>query len=255
LISTEANLSRARIVIGIAHLWDGTEVRRPSQALAHLRTLTEQQPENSQAWRRLGNYYERCGRMGQAEDAWRTAIKVDRSEFETTFSLAKLHFDADRPSQGFPFLREVFQRLPQAKGMTSDFRSAAADRMIEFLRRTLECTDEAIALIACWSGGATVADRQVVHASSIDLRKVRDWDRLVQFIAGSDVLSLGFTPELPTDEVTQLDALLHGRLAPELGASWAPSRPAPYVRSSERVGRNDPCPCRSGKKSKKCCAA
>ena len=28
---------------------------------------------------------------------------------------------------------------------------------------------------------------------------------------------------------------------------------APYVRNGEKVGRNDPCPCGSGKKYKKCC--
>jgi uncharacterized protein YchJ len=27
----------------------------------------------------------------------------------------------------------------------------------------------------------------------------------------------------------------------------------PYVRASPKVGRNDPCPCQSGKKFKKCC--
>jgi hypothetical protein len=230
-----------RVVIGIAQLWDGTQVRRPSQALAHLQELTRQQPENGEAWRRLGNYHERYEQMAQAEDAWRTAIKADRTEFEAAFSLANLHFDADRPAPGFIFLCRAFERLPQAKGMTSDFRDTVADRMVEFLRGTLECTNEPIALMACWSGGPPVGGKQVVHASSIDLRKVRNWDRLVHFITGSDVLSLGFTPELPTDEVTQLDALLH-------------SRTAPQVHSSPRIGRNDPCPCGSGKKYKKCCA-
>jgi uncharacterized protein YecA (UPF0149 family) len=28
---------------------------------------------------------------------------------------------------------------------------------------------------------------------------------------------------------------------------------APYVRATLKVGRNDPCPCGSGKKYKKCC--
>ena len=27
----------------------------------------------------------------------------------------------------------------------------------------------------------------------------------------------------------------------------------PYVRSSKKIGRNDPCPCGSGKKYKHCC--
>lgn len=30
---------------------------------------------------------------------------------------------------------------------------------------------------------------------------------------------------------------------------------APFVRSGPKVGRNDPCPCGSGKKYKKCCLA
>jgi SEC-C motif-containing protein len=30
--------------------------------------------------------------------------------------------------------------------------------------------------------------------------------------------------------------------------------PAPFLRQSPKVGRNDPCPCGSGKKYKKCCA-
>jgi uncharacterized protein YecA (UPF0149 family) len=29
----------------------------------------------------------------------------------------------------------------------------------------------------------------------------------------------------------------------------------PYVRAAPKVGRNDPCPCGSGKKYKKCCLA
>ena len=32
-------------------------------------------------------------------------------------------------------------------------------------------------------------------------------------------------------------------------------RPAPIARSAPKVGRNDPCPCGSGKKYKKCCGA
>jgi hypothetical protein len=35
----------------------------------------------------------------------------------------------------------------------------------------------------------------------------------------------------------------------------AEERPTPVVRSSPKIGRNDPCPCGSGKKFKKCCGA
>lgn len=32
-----------------------------------------------------------------------------------------------------------------------------------------------------------------------------------------------------------------------------PTRRPPYVRLGRKIGRNDPCPCWSGKKYKKCC--
>ncbi|MGD9763262.1 MAG: SEC-C metal-binding domain-containing protein [Candidatus Binatia bacterium] len=32
-------------------------------------------------------------------------------------------------------------------------------------------------------------------------------------------------------------------------------RPDPVRRAEPKIGRNDPCPCRSGKKFKKCCGA
>jgi len=46
-----------------------------------------------------------------------------------------------------------------------------------------------------------------------------------------------------------------------IGAGMAPSDPLPAppipqpVRAAPKVGRNEPCPCGSGKKSKKCCGA
>ena len=239
-----------RLVIGVAQLGDGTLVRRPSQAIAHLRALTQAQPESGVAWRRLGNAFERYDRIEQAEEAWRKAITVDRTEFEAAFSLAKAHFGDDRLTEGFAFLNQAIERFPRAKGLAPELRGSAAACMVGFLRAMLECADEPIALMASWSGGEMAADRQVVHLSSVDLRMVRNWDGLTRFIAATDLYSLSLTPELPTDEVTQLDAILHGGLGPELRL---PSRSTPYVRSSARVGRNEPCPCGSDKKFKKCC--
>ena len=47
-----------------------------------------------------------------------------------------------------------------------------------------------------------------------------------------------------------------GGEAPELPSeSEMPRVPVPVVRDAPKVGRNDPCPCGSGKKYKKCCGA
>ena len=46
-------------------------------------------------------------------------------------------------------------------------------------------------------------------------------------------------------------------LAPAYRERCAPKgglRTPPYVKKTPRIGRNDPCPCGSGKKYKKCCA-
>lgn len=39
----------------------------------------------------------------------------------------------------------------------------------------------------------------------------------------------------------------------ELDIEEEKKRHIPIVRTERKVGRNDPCPCRSGKKFKKCC--
>ena len=73
------------------------------------------------------------------------------------------------------------------------------------------------------------------------------------------VLSQGATLEGPSDE-SPADGILAAAFAEsEAGAeSRSPARPAPKAvpvrRDTPKVGRNDPCPCGSGKKYKKCCA-
>jgi len=37
--------------------------------------------------------------------------------------------------------------------------------------------------------------------------------------------------------------------------AWRNQSPTTVVRTEAKVGRNDPCPCGSGKKYKKCCGA
>lgn len=49
--------------------------------------------------------------------------------------------------------------------------------------------------------------------------------------------------------VAALGRVYRKRLAPEGGV-----RNAPVVKQTSDIGRNDPCPCGSGKKYKKCCA-
>jgi preprotein translocase subunit SecA len=59
---------------------------------------------------------------------------------------------------------------------------------------------------------------------------------------------LSVVPRLSSTERTQTI-----RVTPQGQRNIAPTqKPAP-VRAAKKVGRNDPCPCGSGKKYKKCC--
>ena len=64
-------------------------------------------------------------------------------------------------------------------------------------------------------------------------------NQLCSFCAGLKFKGLGFEPDKQED-ISDLEKMLN------------PPKP---VTSEKTVGRNDPCPCGSGKKFKKCCGA
>lgn len=56
------------------------------------------------------------------------------------------------------------------------------------------------------------------------------------------------------DDVTRFDAVRHGPFDdPIAELSWTAEGAGQPVRNPVKIGRNDPCPCGSGKKYKKCC--
>ena len=61
-------------------------------------------------------------------------------------------------------------------------------------------------------------------------------------------------PGLLDDEDFDLDPWNHpGAFSDQLSSGYTAFPVAPYVRKSPKIGRNDPCPCGSGQKYKKCC--
>jgi hypothetical protein len=231
------------VIVGVSRLWDGTDLRRPSQGLARLREITRERPDSGEAWRRLGNFAERYDRREEAKTAWETAIRVDAHEFEAAYSLTKLHYEARDVVAGFPFLAMTILRLPGAP-LETDRRLSAALDVVDWLGFTLNCTTDPLALSAMWPAGRGRAGEVVVRASCVDLRTIEDPEHLATFLARTDIV-VSLSHELPTENPTALAVLLGGR------ASNEPQ--TPYVRPAARVGRNEPCSCGSGKKFKKCC--
>jgi preprotein translocase subunit SecA len=62
--------------------------------------------------------------------------------------------------------------------------------------------------------------------------------------------------EVKREAVAKITGTSGGGAAPAGPAKASSVRPAGVtVKKQEKVGRNDPCPCGSGKKYKKCCGA
>lgn len=244
--------STERVIYASNTLFDGTQVRRASQAIAHLRALADREPNNAEVHRRLGNTLERFGEPDAAVEHWHKAVELDDDDFEATYSLAlALWDDPERQADAFGYLRDAFRKFPRARREDPNV-ARFGDPLVLALRQVVRQLDEPFALAASWQSGS-LRGKPVVHVSSIDVRDIEDFRRLGEFIVRDDVLMLDFVAELPTDEVTQL--------AVELGASGDVGfEPAPMlsvssvpVRRGPKVGRNQPCPCGSGRKYKRCC--
>jgi hypothetical protein len=234
-----------RVWKGVVGTMDGSVMRRPSEAIAELRAQTCARPDDAETWRRLGNSCSRFGLGQDAEIAWLEALKHGPTEFEAAHSLMLRCLATDRTSLAFGFLRVAIERLAGAR-LTFEQRAGFAESLARHLFDVVEATDDPIALDVAHRERAKHARKDVVVLmSSVDLRRVRNWDGLTALLASDDLVAARVSDEVPTEQ-TALGAALETELV-----EYTPSQPV--VREAPRVGRNDPCPCGSGKKSKRCC--
>jgi hypothetical protein len=161
-------------------------------------------------------------------------------------------------------------------------RAEAVDRLRGYLRQAINQRDEAFATqLTCTLASLHPAEAidDIREAFDLDLvdPQMIDQESVEESISQGEVgmhRDLGYLP--PTGVPDAIDELSRwaafreepARRSPryedELSdAEWlSPSRPAipwerpePIRNTRPRVGRNDPCPCGSGKKFKKCCGA
>jgi hypothetical protein len=161
-----------------------------------------------------------------------------------TSALNKIHSDTT--------VRKCLELLPQDKDL--DIRTNLADALLgQFADEGIEPVREMV-------------QRWAYDPMSSDLMR--------KLVAVSTVLGVTF-PEYPIwkREAEERLAKQEGRMKemwsfmqapqqPALPSQAAPAKerddflerePAPFLRTQKQVGRNDPCPCGSGKKFKKCC--
>jgi hypothetical protein len=159
-----------------------------------------------------------------------------------TSALEKIHSDTT--------VGKCLELLPQDKDL--DIRTKLAD-----------------ALLGRFAGEGIAAVREMVLRRSYD---PSNSDLMRKLVAVSTALGVTF-PEHPVwkreseerlarqeRRMKEMRGFLQAPAQPALPPKPAPARddylerkPAPFLRTEKPVGRNDPCPCGSGKKFKKCC--
>lgn len=159
-----------------------------------------------------------------------------------TSALEKIHSDTT--------VRKCLELLPQDKEL--DIRTKLADALLgQFADEGIEPVREMV-------------QRRAYEPASGDL--------MSRLVAVSTVLGVTF-PEYPIwkreaeekqakqeRRMKEMRSFFQAPAKPPLPPKPAPARgeflerkPAPFLRTEKQVGRNDPCPCGSGKKFKKCC--
>ncbi len=151
-----------------------------------------------------------------------------------------------------------------------DGGGTAIESLAKVGTRHPECRDQCIAILT----GELARHRQdtplrngLTVCALLDLKAVESIDAIRSAFA-ADVIDLSMAGDLEDVEIDL--GLRAARATPKprydafqhLGGTPAwqsrPAQPGPLAippRESRKIGRNDPCPCGSGKKYKKCCAA
>jgi tetratricopeptide (TPR) repeat protein len=201
---------------------DGTVVRTGAEGEARLQKLIAANPTDHYLWNRLGNLYRHAGHADQAANAFVKAIELNPHDCEAHHSLGEM-FEESQPDEAMVHFKQVLARCRHAPARTDpEMLRAMVRRALRYLLD--QGPDELPA------PQATTGDTAVVYLTELDLSRDADWDRIVTLY-------------------------LTGRMPPSHPAGFIPApRWKPFVKAeSDKVGRNDPCPCGSGKKFKKCC--
>lgn len=229
---------QARVVFGRAQLFDGTVIRTATEGETHLRQLIEANPGDGFLWSRLGNLYDSADEVDRAFTAYTRAVELNPKDVESHYTLGCYEMDKNhQPARAAEHFTQVLRHCrtapPRQPGLAEDIVRDTLDRLFKLHNQSKGAIDFLPMPEPPPAGTREKEPRQVV-VQELDLSREVTWEALTQMYL------TGRFPGVPG-----------ARRAPRLAL---PRPVLPAQRTSERVGRNDPCPCGSGKKFKQCCA-
>ena len=214
------------------------KVKSTSEAYHLLKGEIERHPRDANLQRRMGNVLRKGGRPDLALPYYFEAIRLNPDETESYYGIVDSLIDQERYREAIPYLERFIPLCRESKmdeGLRRDMFSALLEQV-------------------------GIIQKETGHKA--ELFPPAKPDDLSEAKEPVTINIRSFDPSDPEGFEWLYHAFRHGRvpkgaMKPDL--TLEASRPQevvrqpPVLRSGRKIGRNDPCPCGSGKKYKKCC--
>jgi cytochrome c-type biogenesis protein CcmH/NrfG len=222
-------------------------VRNAVEAESHLKRLIEADPRSAFLWNRLGNVYVSADERMRAIPTFEKALQLNPLDMESLHSLGECWFQQGHYVQAAPYYHQILRHCRKGTWYREDVKEPLIRDALESLMEMRHKTHGKIELFPPPEKTEVPQhsdEPPVLVLQEFDLSSEQGWDRIVHFFLHGppDKRAPGNASPAP----------LQKRLFPPTTGRSRPA-PAPAPTSRERVGRNDPCPCGSGKKFKHCC--
>jgi hypothetical protein len=242
MIADLSEMEDVPMVFGTATTFDGYVMRYATDGEAHLKKLIDREPERAFLWTRLGNLYGHAELYERAQPAYERALELDPKDIEAHGMLAHLLCETGRSLEGVPHWHAVLKHVRDARQVNTETRRHLVREAIENLLQAHAESKGKIDLLPEMTPellkGRPKDEPVVLELREVDLGSEKGLKELCDMFLGP-----------PRRRVPNL----FGRRSEREPEMTDDRPPTPVHRESRTVGRNEPCPCGSGRKYKKCC--
>jgi tetratricopeptide (TPR) repeat protein len=216
----------------------GKKVKSVSEAYHLLKGEIEKHPQEAELQKRMGNVLRNGGRPDLALPYYLEAVHLDPNDTESNHCIADILIDREQYKEAIPYLERLVPLCREAKideGLRRDIFSALLHQVYIIQKKTGHKIE--LFQLAKTEDLSEAKEPITVDIRSLALSDSKDFEFLYYVFRHGRVPKAGVKADA-TIEATPSRELMHG---------------APITRRPKKIGRNDPCPCGSGKKYKNCC--
>lgn len=193
----------------------GRKFKTVTEAYHYLNQAVTREPQNPYLQKCLADLLEQSNRPDLALPHYKEAFKQDPEDAEAAYFIASILVEQDRFFEAIPYLEKLSNLIRRGK-------------MNDSTRWELFCSLACLAKILQNEAGYQM---RIVPQFDFDIENSEDIKKAYRLFMGE---------HLPAGDFVNTALLRKPEEKPVPGAA-------------EKVGRNEPCPCGSGKKYKKCC--